>query len=461
MTVDLTNTTAVIDPAALSMAQRLDLIPEAERDAWLASLTDAEAYGLEHSWDFWGRPDQHLPGGAWTFWLVMAGRGWGKTRTGAEAVNAKAEALGDGGRIALVARTAGDVRDTMVEGESGILACVQPDNRPNYEPSKRRVTWPNGCVGVCFSSEKPDALRGPQSHFAWCDELAAWKYLTETWDNLMLGLRLGLNPQVVITTTPKPVKVLRDLLKDEETIATRGTTYENLNNLSGRFRKTVLSRYEGTRLGRQELMAELLDQAEGALWAREWILPVRMTEELRKTIRRIVVAIDPSASKGGDEAGVVVAGITGGDRDKCRGIILEDISGRMTPAGWAREAVSAYDRWQADLIIGEGNNGGEMVEHTIRTVSRNVSYKMLWASKSKQARAEPVAAFYEQGRIDHIMAKNEQGVEVSLVALEDEYCGWEPNTGAPSPNRLDAAVWGLTELMVQPAEIRGQKITGV
>ena len=464
MAIDLADTPAgIIDPAALSMAQQFAFLPEIEQEGWLASITDAEAHALEYDWEYWGRPAQQMPPGAWAFWLILAGRGWGKTRTGAEAVLQKAEALGAGGRIALVARTAGDVRDTMIEGESGIMNVAPPWFRPVYEPSKRRVTFSNDAMCICFTSEKPDALRGPQFHFAWCDEVAAWQYLKETWDNLMLGLRLGLNPQVVITTTPKPIGLLRDLIADVDTVATRGTTYENLANLSPRFRKAVLSRYEGTRLGRQELMAELLEQAEGALWRREWIQPIRVTPELAKQIRRIVVAIDPAATSkdSSDETGIVAVGITEGDIDTCRGIVLADESGRYTPDGWARKALALADRLKANGIIGEANNGGEMVEHTIKTVDRNAAFKMVWASKSKQARAEPVAAYYEQGRIDHAMHKDETGEWVSYTALEDEYCGWEPNTGAASPNRLDAAVWGFTELMVDPNEVTTQKVVGV
>jgi len=395
-------------------------------------MTDEEAAALIHDWDLWARPNQRPPASAWDVWMLRAGRGFGKTRTGAEWVKGKAEELGAGGRIALIARTAADTREVMVEGESGILAVSPPWFRPHYEPSKRRLTWPNGCIATTYSSEKPDALRGPQHHAAWADELAAWSYLRETYDNLVMGLRLGEHPQMVVTTTPKPLVLLKELEAEAGTVLTTGTTYDNMANLSPIMRRR-LGKYEGTRLGRQELYAELLDEAEGALWKRSQIDDQRVTAP--PNMIRIVVAVDPAVTSGdnSDETGIVVAG-RGKDQ---RGYILEDLSGRYTPLEWGKKVCNAYERWQADRVIGEANNGGDLVESNIRTVDTGVPYSKVWAARGKQTRAEPIASLYEQGRVSHVGA---------FTTLEDEMCTWEPNEGMPSPSRMDAAVWALTEL---------------
>lgn len=385
-------------------------------------------------WPRHARPNQLPPPGRWQTWLIRAGRGFGKTRAGAEWVRAQIES-GRCKRMHLVAPTSADVRDTMVEGVSGILSVCPPWNRPVYEPSKRRLTWPNGSVAILFSSEEPDRLRGPQCDGAWADELAAWKR-PETWDQLLFGLRLGENPQVCVTTTPRPTKIIKDLLVSPTTVETRGTTYENRDNLAPAFFERIVRQYEGTRLGRQEIEAVILDDNPGALWQRGTIERGRVTQP--PVLTRIVVAIDPSGSsnEGAAEAGIVCAG-KGVDG---QGYVLSDRTLRGTPREWASEAVAEYHARQADRIVAEVNYGGEMVRMTVQTIDPAVPYKDVRASRGKQVRAEPIAALYEQNRVHHVGA---------LPQLEDECCEWEP--GAPSPNRMDALVWALTELMLDPA----------
>ena len=384
-----------------------------------------------YDWPFWARPNQLPPQGDWRVWLLLAGRGFGKSRTGAEWVREQVES-GRSRRIALVAPTAADVRDVMIEGESGLLAICPPWNMPVYESSKRRLTWPNGAIATTYSAEEPDRLRGPQHDAAWCDEVAAWRY-PETWDMLMFGLRLGVDPRCVVTTTPKPIPIVRNLLKSPTTAITRGSTYENRANLAEAFFEQIVAQYEGTRLGRQELYAEVLDDVEGALWTRALIDQHRV--KVAPELKRIVVAIDPAitASDDSDETGIVVAGL-GVDN---HGYALDDLSLRASPDGWARRAVAAYHARKADRIVAEVNQGGDMVEYTIRTVDPRASIKKVHAARGKQTRAEPIVALYEQGRIHHV------GV---LPQLEEQMCNWVP--GMDSPDRMDAAVWAFTELML-------------
>lgn len=403
--------------------------PRPVRRKLIADLTPGAAESLEWDWQIWARPSQLAPDGDWLIWLVLAGRRWGKTRTGAEWVRSQASTKA-AQRIALVAPTAADVRDVMVEGPSGLLSVGSPDERPNYEPSKRRLTWPNGVVATTFSADEPDRLRGPQFHAAWCDELAAWRY-PDAWDMLQFGLRLGPQPRTIVTTTPRPIRLIREILASPTTAVTRGSTYENKSNLSKAFLQRIAARYEGTRLGRQEIHAEVLDDVEGALWQRGAFRRTPVTPDLR----RVVVAIDPavSYSEGSDETGVVVAG---------RGIdgkfyVLADRSCKLSPDGWARRAVQAYRDFDADRIIGEVNNGGELVEAVLRTVDSTVPFKAVHASRGKLVRAEPIAALYEQGKVLH--------VGNALTDLEDQLCTWTPESGG-SPDRMDALVWALTEL---------------
>lgn len=357
----------------------------------------------------------------------MAGRGFGKTRTGAEWVRHQVDT--GKRRIALVAPIASDARDVMVEGESGLLSVFPPHERPLYEPSKRRVTFANGAIATTYSADEPDRLRGPQHDAAWCDEIGAWHY-PETWDMLMFGLRLGDDPRCVATTTPKPTKIVRDLVSQPNTVITRGSTYENKANLAPAFIDQIVRRYEGTRLGRQELAGELLIDVPGALWT------LAMFDERRPApdLARVVVAIDPAASanEDSDETGIVVCG-QGVDKDW---YVLADRSCRLSPDGWARRAVAAFDEFKADRIVAEVNNGGDMVESTVKTVRRDIPFTKVHASRGKVVRAEPIAALYEQGRVWHTAAFDD---------LETQLVEWTPDSG-DSPDRLDALVWCLTFL---------------
>ena len=340
--------------------------------------------------------------------------------------------------IGLIAQTPGDARDVMIEGPAGILAVSPPHERPEYEPSKRRLTWPNGAVGMVFSAYEPDQLRGPQHDTLWADELASWQHPRETWDMAMFGLRLGERPQAVVTTTPKPIGLIRELLKRDDVAKTTGSTYENRENLAPAFFQQIVTKYEGTSLGEQELHARVLDEAEGALWNRKMFERDGFRTE-RPTLVRIVVAVDPAATSNteSNETGIITAGIDA----KGHGYVIRDTSGRLKPDGWARRAVNAYHDSEGDRIVAEANNGGEMVEHTIRTVDQTVPIKLVHASKGKHTRAEPVAALYEQGKVHHVG---------SFPELEDQMCSWVP--GDDSPDRLDAAVWALTDLMISGRE---------
>lgn len=349
-------------------------------------------------------------------------------------------------RVGLIAPTAADARDVMVEGPSGILSVSwknDPAGRPTYEPSKRRITWENGAVATLFSAEEPDRLRGPQHDALWCDELAAWVRLRETWDMAQFGLRLprenGIRPRQCVTTTPRPLALLRELLKAQTTVVSRASTYDNAGNLSAEFLRQMAEKYEGTRLGRQELQAEILDDTPGALWSRAMIEKARI--EAAPDMDRIVVGVDPSGSDGetGDAQGIVVAGKAGR-----QGFVLADESVRLSPDGWGRRVVDAYYRHKADRIVAERNYGGEMVAHVIRSIDPNVPVKLVTATRGKAVRAEPVAALYEQGRVKHAAAMPE--LEDQMIMMTSS--GY---TGEGSPDRLDGLVWALTELMVTPA----------
>jgi phage terminase large subunit-like protein len=379
------------------------------------------------------RNKQLAPGGDWTNWLILAGRGFGKTRTGAEWIRERVE-QGLAKRIAIVGKTPADVRDVMIEGESGITTISPPWNKPDYQPSRRRIVWQNGATAHIFSSYEPDQLRGPQFDTAWCDELASWEYIEETWDNLMFGLRLGEKPQVCITTTPRPLDLLKNIRDLDNTIVTTGSSYENQKNLSSNFFDAILSKYKNTRLGMQEIYAEILEESEGALWKREWFDELRL-ETSPEELERIIVAIDPAVTnkKKSDETGIIVAGV---DKDN-KYYVLEDKSGRYSPSEWANVAIALYDKYTADKIVAETNNGGQLVEHTLRTQTEDIPYKSVHASRGKRVRAEPIAALYEQKKVFHV------GM---LTTLEDQLCNWESLSGDPSPDRLDAMVWALTEL---------------
>lgn len=410
---------------------------EEEYAELIGSLDDREARALLYDWKFWARPEQIPPPGEWTIWLILAGRGWGKTRTGAETVR-EWEEKGEARRIAFIAETPADARDVMIEGATGIMNVYPPEdpNRPHYEPSKRRITWPGGAWATVYSSHEPDKLRGPAHDAFWGDEPAKWANAVETWDNLMLGFREG-DPRGVLTGTPRPTQLIRDLLADPDVITTRGTTYDNIRNLAPKFRRYILRKYEGTRLGRQELHAEVLDDVEGALWTLAMIEAARRKPNEHPEFKRIVVAVDPAVTSNddSDETGLTVEGLGVNDH----GYVIADESMRGTPGEWAERAVELYHEYEADRIVGEVNNGGDLVELAIRSVDRNVSYKAVRASRGKAKRAEPVASLFEQGRC-HLLG--------SFPALEDQMRTYVPDDPRGSPDRMDSMVWGITELML-------------
>ncbi len=411
-------------------------LPAQERIEFLASLTDAEAEQLAANWPFWARAEQLIPPGDWVYWIPLGGRGWGKTRTGAETVR---EWVKTNRFVNLIGATADDIRAIMVEGESGILNICPKDERPRYIANRRELHWPNGAKSLLFSAEEPERLRGKQSAKIWADELAAWRY-PEAWDQGVFGLRLGNKPQAIITTTPRPTKIMRDLLSDPLTYQTHGSTYDNLANLAEAFIHKVVRKYEGTRLGRQELHAQMLLDAPGALWTREMLDTCLHRKAERPKLRRIVVAVDPPVTSGenADECGICVAGLmeNGGP------CIIADLSCQgETPLGWASIAVKAAKQYRADCIVGEVNNGGELVETLIRQIDPNAIFKAVWASHGKYTRAEPVAMFYEQGRAVHL------GV---FPKLEDQMCLMTPDfdrrKAGYSPDRVDALAWAVTDL---------------
>lgn len=470
------------------------------KDLFKSQLSEQEQRDLRFSWKFWARRNQIAPEGMWTFWLLLAGRGFGKTRTGAEWINHRVE-LGLAKRIALVGPTASDVRKVMVEGESGIVAISPPWNRPLWEPGKLQLTWPNGAIAQLFSAESPERLRGPQCDTFWADELAAWQKLQETWDMLQFGFRLGSDPRGCITTTPKPLPIVKDLIKDDrnkkeegQTAVVRGSTYDNKANLAPKFYKSVVTKYEGTRLGRQELDAEILEDMPGALWQRsaldlnrisgvppfprilkESVVPGEPSEfETLETLKRAataimamagedlircVVAVDPNASnnEGSDEIGITVSGkgLSG------KGYLLADCSMRGSPNEWASCAVLAHDAFQADRVIGEANQGGNMVEYTIHSAAKalkidglrqsdNVGVTLVHATRGKATRAEPVSSLYEQNRISHVGTH---------PVLEDQMClftmDFDRKSMGYSPDRVDALVWGFTHLFHEQQEGAG------
>lgn len=409
-------------------------------------LGPAKVEELQHTWEFWARPNQLEPkGDHWDIWVALAGRGWGKTRAGAEWVRHR---IRKGDKIVhCVAPTKGDVRKVMVEGDSGLLnVCWKGDKTyrgkhigyPEWSPTNNTMTWENGAKAVFFSAEDPERLRGPQAYSAWCDELCAWRNAQETWDMLQFGLRLGKHPQVFITTTPKTTKLLRNILGDEKTVTSTGSTYDNQANLASTFLDAVRKTYEGTRLGRQELYAEILDEASGALWSRSLLAECEVEKDSVPDLNRIVVSIDPAitSNKESDMTGIVVAGVD------VNGIayVLADCTGRYTPQQWAARAVSLFEEYQADRIVAERNQGGDMVRHTLQTESETVPVKLVHASRGKMARAEPVSALYEQDKVRHVKGLND---------LEDQMVTWEPLGSVGSPDRLDALVWAITDLSLQ------------
>jgi phage terminase large subunit-like protein len=419
-----------------SLAESLALLPESEWRAWLADLSDKETAYLGYYWPFWARPAQVAPAGEWRVWLILAGRGFGKTRTGAEWVR---QSVKNFPLTNVIAATADDARDIMIEGESGILAICPPDERPVYRSAYRRLEWPNGARTLIFTADEPERLRGKQHMRLWADEVAAWRY-PEAWDQAMFGLRLGADPRAVVTTTPKPIEIVRRLVADPNCHVTRGSTYDNRGNLAPAFFEEIIKRYEGTRIGRQELNAEILDDVEGALWTRAMIDSTRVISH--PDLVRIGIGVDPSggATEGHDEQGIVAFGL-GVDGD---GYVLADKSCRLSPAGWGERVVQTFIAHNADRVFVEKNFGGDMAIATIEAAARAVNVFVpvvaVSASRGKVVRSEPIAAMYEQSRIHHVGPFKE---------LEDQMCGWVPGETSQSPDRLDALVWAATEIMAQ------------
>ena len=427
------------------------LSPPARRRI-LAALEPDHLRFLAGCWDAFARTDQLPParaanGREWTQWLILGGRGAGKTRAGAEWV--RGVALGLPGfarepamRIALIGETMADVRDVMVEGVSGILRAHRREERPIFTPTRRRIVWPNGAIAQLFSAEDPEALRGPQFECAWLDELGKWRRGQECFDMLQFGLRLGRHPRQVITTTPRPSAIIKRILADGRSAVTRAATLMNGANLPPEFIEAIVARYAGTRLGRQELDGELIEDRADALWTRDMIEAARATEA--PPLRRVVVAVDPPASSHAraDRCGIVAAGIDG---DGVIYVLADESLAAARPAAWARVAVALYHRLEADAVVAEVNQGGDMVAAVIAEADPDTPVRKARATRGKYLRAAPVAQLYEQGRVRHVGA---------FAALEDEMCDFGPTglSNGRSPDRLDALVWALTDLALGPKQ---------
>lgn len=432
----------------LSKAEILARLPKSERNAIVSSYTEAQLNLLQADWDFWARPNQKLPlSRPWLVWLILSGRGYGKTRTGAETINywqnpsknTTAMSVKGVRRIAIIGQTTADVRDIMLEGESGLITCAPFYNKPRYIASRRVVEWPNGAQAHLFSGDEPEQLRGPQFEKAWVDELAKFKYPNDCWDNLEFGLRLDTNgnvPQVVVTTTPKPIKLIKELAVDPDVFVTYGSSYENMSNLSEAYIKRIIKRYEGTRIGAQELEGRILTDIEGALWKYSTIAENRVT--MAPSLDTVTIVLDPSVTNKdtSDECGIIVMG-----RKSGHAFVLEDHSAKMSSKEWAELAVKLYHKHKADYVLAEVNNGGDLVKTVISLLDPRVPVHTVFATRDKYTRATPAAGVYEQNRVHHVG---------TFDLLEEELTEWEP--GKPSPNRLDAVVWGVTDLLLSEDE---------
>ena len=432
---------------------RSSLFGRAKEPRWqdfTGKLTPKERVAFVEDFENFAHPGQTPPPGDWQCWLLMAGRGYGKTRAGAEWVRAQAEKDGQA-RIALIGASLAEVRAVMVEGESGILACCPPNQRPVYEPSLRRLRFPNGAVAMLYSAAEAESLRGPQHSHAWCDEIGKWPNAngaaTRCWDNMLLGLRLGRDPRVVATTTPRAVPLVRRLVAGVEhgiTAMTTGATQDNSDHLPARFIAAVEAEFADTALGRQELDGQLLDDVEGALWNRSLLEQCR-SDWTSEEMVRVVVGVDPPASSRGDACGIVVCG----KRADGQALVLADCSvENASPERWARAVAMAAATWQADRVVAEANQGGAMVESVLRAADISLPVRLTHATRGKSARAEPVAALYESGKVRHT------GL---FPALEDQLCGMMAAGGyegpGRSPDRADALVWALSELMQRPEKV--------
>lgn len=427
-----------------SLAQQLAELPE---DAQAEALEGLDPELLLHDWTFWARPEQLEPSDDfWTIWAIVAGRGVGKTRSGSEWVRDKAKAPGT--RIALVGRTSADGRDVMVEGESGIMNICAPSEQPSYSPANRRITWPNGSIATTFSADVPDQVRGPQFHFAWCDEMAAWNHIpgvdgATAWDNVQIATRLGDRPRILATTTPKRLPAMQELLKREgrDVIVTRGSTLDNAGNLGESYLNFVYGLYAGTRMEQQELHGIMLDDVEGALWDDELISRSRVAG-VPIGLPLKVIAVDPSvAEQPKDECGIIVAGGTGGKVVSGRhAYILEDASVHGSPDVWAQKVVAVWEKWQCPVVV-EVNQGGALVRRMIHSLNPAIPIIEVRAHQGKAVRAEPVLLKYDQGRVHHCGYLGE---------LESQMCSWVPFESKKSPDRLDALVYAVIALIIDP-----------
>lgn len=426
--------------------EQIALLPPEEQ---ALALQGVDPESLMWDWSVWGRPEQQQPEGDWNVWLVLAGRGFGKTRLASEWVREQARYTTTGQRrFALVARTAGDVRDVIVEGESGIMNVTPPSERPLYEPSKRRLTWPNGNVASLFTADEPDSLRGPQFTHAWGDEIAAWRQTPDAagmtaFDNLRVGTRLGTSPKILVTTTPKRTQLLYKLIEESKTgkvVVTRGSTMDNAGNLSSSYLDTMLGVYQGTALARQELYGEMLEAMEGALWTEEMIESGREGYYPLSTPLRCI-GVDPSVAENPrDECGIVVVASTAEhDLYKRQAWVLEDASVHGSPDVWANQVVKMARKWGCP-VIAEVNQGGALVRNAINTIDPTVKVLEVHSKHGKALRAEPVTLAYEQGRVHHIGF---------LADLESQMISWVPGEGK-SPDRVDALVHALTALLIKP-----------
>ena len=420
-----------------ALAALLAAMPVDTRLEALKGLSRDDLSALEYAWPVWARPDQLPPPGNWRTWLMLAGRGAGKTKAAAEATRAHVEA-GRYRSVGLISATADTARRDQV---AAILACSPSWHMPQHEPSSRRIVWPCGAIAHVLTAEEPDRIRGLNLDFLWGDELTSWSRPDDTWSNAQLALRVagpkGDAPRGIVTTTPKRNALLRALIADPTTAITRARTVDNAANLAPEALTALRARYDGTSLGRQELDGELLEEAEGALWTRDMLEACRAPADAVPAMKRVVVAIDPAggSGRGSTETGIVVAGV-GVDG---LGYVLADLSGKHSPERWAYAAATAYEDFRADRIVAERNFGGEMVESTLRSTARNLPVRMVHASRGKAVRAEPVVALFEQRRVRLVG---------TFATLEDQLCGWNPMGSGPSPDRLDALVWAMSDLML-------------